>query len=89
MTPFNHVKVVSISTEREYHIRHGLHLNKKGKHWIADNLIKEIKNLYLPLNSDPPIVLQWKDSNENTIQQVNPATAIMVCSATRNPLVQE
>ena len=48
MSPFNHVKVASMSTEREHHTRHGLHLNKKGKHWVASNLVTEIKNLYLP-----------------------------------------
>jgi hypothetical protein len=76
MTPFNHVKVVSISTEREHRTRHGLHLNKKGKHWVTDNLVKEIKNSYLPLNKNPPIVLQWKNTKENATHQISPATSI-------------
>jgi len=69
MTPFSHFKVVSTYTEREHHTRHGLHLNKKGKHWITDNLVKEIRNLYFPVNINPPIVLQWKDIKGNTTQQ--------------------
>ena len=76
MVPFNHVKVVSISTGREHHTRHGLHLNKKGKHWVTEDLVKEIRNLYLPPNIHPPIVLQWKDIKKNTTHHINPAAPI-------------
>jgi hypothetical protein len=79
MTPFSHVKVISISTEREHHTRHGLHLNKKGKHWVTNNIVKEIRNLHLPPNLTPPIALQWKDINKNTTQQFNQATSIRAC----------
>jgi hypothetical protein len=85
MTPFSHVRVISTSTEKEHHTRHGLHLNKKGKHWVADNLVKVIKNLYFPLNTNPPIVLQWKDVKENTTQQVNPVTSIRICGDAEPP----
>ena len=68
MTPFNHVKVVSAPTEREHHTRHGLHVNKKGKHWIIKNVLKEIRNLHCPLHINPPIVLQWKFDKENITQ---------------------
>ena len=71
MTPFRHVKVLNMSTEREHHTRHGLHLNKKGKYWVTNNLVKKIKNFYFPHNITPPIVLQWKDANENTTEQVS------------------
>jgi hypothetical protein len=75
MTPFSYVKVVSTPTEREHHTRHGLHLSKKGKHWIADNLVKEIRNVYCPLKKNPPIVIKWKDIKRNTTQQANQATS--------------
>ena len=87
MNPFNHVKVVSIPTERKHHTRHGLHLNNKGKHWVANNLVKEISNLYLPSNLTPPIVLQWKASKENATQQVISDTSSRMCDdgETSNP----
>jgi len=40
---FNYVRVVNMSTERRHHTKHGLHLNKKGKDWIANSLVKEIR----------------------------------------------
>jgi hypothetical protein len=53
-------------TEIEHHTRHGLHLNKQGKHWVTNNLVKEIKNSYFPHNITPPIILQWKETKENS-----------------------
>jgi arginine utilization protein RocB len=41
--------------------------------------VKEISNLYLPPNINPPIALQWKDIKENTTQQTSQATSIRVC----------
>ena len=79
MTPFKHAKVINTPTEREHHTRHGLHINKKGKYWIANNLVKEIKNSYLPLNNNPPIVLQWKNNNINTTQQNNSEMPNKMC----------
>jgi hypothetical protein len=40
----NHVRVLSMPTERRHHTRHGLHLNKKGRDWVVNNIIKEIRN---------------------------------------------
>jgi len=51
---------------------HGLHLNKKGKDWIVNNLVKEIRDLYLPGKISPPIVLPWRDVNVNVSQQTRP-----------------
>ena len=85
MVPFNHVKVVSIPTGREHHTRHGLHLNKKGKHWVTENLVKEIRDLYLPPNIHPPIVLQWKDIKKNTTHRINPAAPIQMCEVVELP----
>jgi hypothetical protein len=54
-----------MSTERRHHTKHGLHLNKKGEYWIVNNLMKEIRNLYIPCKISPPLVLPWRDVNEN------------------------
>jgi len=47
-------------------------LNKKGKDWIVKNLVKEIRNFYLPCKISPPIVLPWRDLNENVSQLTQP-----------------
>ena len=39
MSTFNHVRVLSMPTERSHHSNHGLHLNKKGN-WIVNNLVQ-------------------------------------------------
>ena len=36
----NHVRVLSTPTERRHHARHGLHLNKKERDWVVNNVIK-------------------------------------------------
>jgi hypothetical protein len=61
-----------MSTERRHHTKHGLHLNKKRKDWIVNNLVKEIRNLCLPCRISPPIVLPWRDVNENVSQLAEP-----------------
>jgi hypothetical protein len=65
---FNYVRVLSMSRERSHPTKHELHLNMKGKDWIVSNLVKEIRNLYLLCKISPPIVLQWRDVNENVSQ---------------------
>ena len=67
-TTFNHVKVLSIPIERRFHTNLRLHLNQRGKYWIASNLVKEIRNPHLPSKSTPPIRLPWKDIHENANQ---------------------
>ena len=79
-TTFNHVKVLNIPMERRFHTYHGLHLNQRGKDWIASNLVKEIRNLHLSGSTTPPIRLPWKDINGTACQpapgnQVSPATS--------------
>jgi hypothetical protein len=89
MTPFSHVRVISTSTERAHHTRHGLHINKKGKHQVVDNLVEVIRNLYFPCNTNPPLALQGKDGKENIIQQVNPATSIRMSGDMEPPSPDE
>ena len=89
MTPFNHVKVISASTEREHHTRHGLHLNKKGKHWVAENVVKEIRNLHRPLQINPPTVIQWKVDEENITQPIDLSTSIRTCDDMEPPSTDE
>ena len=70
MANFNHVRVLNKPTERRHHTTHCLHLNKKGKNWIVNNLVTEIRNLYQPHKMVSPIVLPWKDVQENILPQV-------------------
>ncbi|MDR2457260.1 MAG: hypothetical protein LBD41_02095 [Clostridiales Family XIII bacterium] len=68
MLNFNHVRFFNLCTDRIHHINHGLQLNKKGKDWVAHNLVKKIRNLYLTDNTSSPIVLPWRDANDNIFQ---------------------
>jgi hypothetical protein len=72
MSTFNNVRVLNMSTERRHHTKYGLHLNKKGKDWVVNKLVKEIRNLYLLSKISPPIVLLWRDVNENVSQLAEP-----------------
>jgi hypothetical protein len=69
MSTFNHVNVLNIPTERSRHTTQALHLNKKGKNWIANNLVKEIRNLYSVHKIASPIVLPRTDAHEIIPQQ--------------------
>jgi len=69
MSVFNHAKVLNIPTERLHHTNHGLHLSKKGKNWIVNNLVKEIKNLRPTEVSST--VLPWKDVHQTRPHQVH------------------
>jgi hypothetical protein len=71
-TSNHHVRVLSVPTERRHHTKHGLHLNTKRKDWIVNNIVEEIRNLYLPCKISPPIVLPWRDVKENLSQLAQP-----------------
>jgi hypothetical protein len=72
MSTSNHVRALSMSTERRHHTKHGLHLNKKGEGWLVNNIVKEIRSFYLLCNISPPIVLPSRDVNENVSQLAQP-----------------
>jgi len=69
----NHVSVLSTRTERRHHTRHGLHLNKKGRDWVVNNVIKEIRNWKLSCRVSSPIELPWKKEMNDAGNQVAPA----------------
>ena len=73
---------MSISTERGHHTRHGLHLTKIVKNWIADNLVKEIRKSHHSLKSNPPIVVHWKVIEEETTQQTISGTYTRIYDST-------
>jgi hypothetical protein len=68
----NHVRVLSTPTERRHHTRHGLHLNKKGRDWVVNNIIKEIRNWKLSCRVSSPIELPWKNELIVPENQVSP-----------------
>ena len=71
MSVFSHVRVLNVPTERLHHTNHGLHLSKKGKNWIVNNLVKEIKNLHPTRCEVSPIVLPWKGARHIIPHQVH------------------
>jgi hypothetical protein len=60
-------------TERRHHTRHGLHLNKKGRGWVVNNVIKEIRNWKLSCRVSSTIELPWKNGMNDTGNKVSPA----------------
>jgi len=48
MSTFNYIRLLKMSTGRRHHTKYGLDLDKKGKDSIVSNLVREIRNLYLP-----------------------------------------
>jgi len=68
----NHVRVLSMPTERRHHTRHGLHLNKKGRDWVVNNVIKEIRNWKLSCKVSSPIELPWKNEMNDLGNQDSP-----------------
>ena len=64
MSVFNHVRVLNVLTERLHHTNHGLHLNKKGKNWVVNNLLKEVRNQHPAHREVSPIVLLWEDAHQ-------------------------
>lgn len=55
---FRNVKVINSVSQREYFMKHGLHLNNTGKEEKASRIIKQFKDSFRP-NESPPIFLQW------------------------------
>jgi len=66
MSTFNHVNILNIPTDRSLHTTHGLHINKRGKNLMANNLVKEIKTIYSAHRTASPIVLPWGDVKDQT-----------------------
>ena len=56
-----------MSTESRHHTRHGLHLNKKGRDWIVNNIIKEIRNWKSSCRVSSPIELPWKNETKDLV----------------------
>jgi hypothetical protein len=51
--------------------------------------VKEIRNLYFPVNINPTIVLQWKNIKGNTTQQINQVTSSRMCDDMEPPSPDE
>jgi hypothetical protein len=63
MKSFDHASVVDIQLDREHHTRHGLHLNKKGKELVTNQLVIDMKGLSVKIQRTP-IAMIWKDGQE-------------------------
>ena len=74
VSAYNHARVHSMSTDRRHHTRHGLHLNKKGRDWIENNIIKEIRNWKTSCRVSSPTELPWKTEMKDLGNQVSQVT---------------
>ena len=84
MTPFAHIKIMNMSTERSHHTRHGLHLTKKAKNWLVDNLVRELRKPQHQLEINSPIVTHWKDAEDRTFQQTNAGSPTRIHDDTKS-----
>jgi hypothetical protein len=41
-----HVKLVKVTTNRQYFTKHGLHLNNKGKEKMSNELLKNLSTMH-------------------------------------------
>ena len=59
---YSHVTIVDTDLDRKFYTRHGLHLNKRGKEWLAKGLAIQINRLATNVGRIlPKIALKWKD----------------------------
>jgi hypothetical protein len=68
----NHVRILNTPTERRHHTRHGLHLNKNGRDWVLNNIMKGVRNWKLSCRLSSPIELPWKNEMNDLRNQVSP-----------------
>jgi len=51
-----------MSVNRDHYTKHGLHMNKTGKEWLARRTADIINKLFTNQKLDP-ITLEWKESS--------------------------
>jgi hypothetical protein len=73
---FKHVALVEMSTNRSHYTKHGFHLNRQGKEWLAKQIVKQIEML-VEISSDinPTISLEWIEKSPNFINDNNRVTS--------------
>jgi hypothetical protein len=61
---YSHATIVDTNLDRKFFTRHGLHLNKRGKEWLAKLLATQINRLVInKAMVSPKIALKWKDES--------------------------
>jgi len=72
MALFNNMKILETNLERNYFIKHGLHLNSAGKECIALRLSMMVKSC-LNKKRMSPIRLKWKDNTTEVPSKTKPS----------------
>jgi hypothetical protein len=63
---FKHVTLTEMPISRGHFTRQGLHLNKRGKEWLAKQIAANIEtSVKLANRTDPAIPLMWKEEETN------------------------
>jgi hypothetical protein len=61
---YNHVTIVDTDLDRKLFTRHGMHLNKRGREWLAKLLATQISRLVInKVRVAPKFALIWKDES--------------------------
>jgi hypothetical protein len=60
---FAHLWLIEVVNSRELYTRHGVHLNWKGKEYMARKIVNVIKEI-LSVEKSDPIEVKWKEEIE-------------------------
>jgi hypothetical protein len=63
------MEVVNVDWDRSFFIKHGQHMNRKGRELMVTNTVTDIKNI-LQVNRKTPISMKWKD-DQNKDNQIS------------------
>ena len=73
---FKHVALVEMSTNWSHYTKHGFHLNRQGKEWLAKQIVKQIEMLVeVSSKINPAIPLKWLEESSNFINDNNRLTS--------------
>ena len=92
---YNTVMIVDTNLHRKCFTRHGLHLNKYGKEWLAKQIATHIYTLVENNTKSTPIIpLKWKIETISKQDSVNPMTEqTVICpinsNETNGPVTEE
>jgi hypothetical protein len=63
--PFDYAQVVNVNLQREQFTAHGMHSNRQGKDVTARYLVSVIHNIFRNRHCDSPIILKWKEDQQD------------------------
>jgi hypothetical protein len=84
MKAFGNSGVIEVESERDLFIKHGLHMNSRGKELIAERIVREILDILREEKSDP-IMMKGKDEQG----MIEEGTHIPVTKETQESVIRK